>query len=128
MFDNGEIEQLSASAMENPAVAAKAFSRWHVADIIEAVNRLTAKVACDLLKHFPDGLAIAVFNSPGLDSPQKLLEHLPSKRAISIINSLHPDRRAEIYRKMPPDAQKRFLEAESGCENVHRAYFAISLR
>ena len=110
MFDNGEIEQLTASASENPAAAAKRFSNWHVADIIEAVNRLPLKLACDLLKHFPDALAVSVFNSPGLDSPQKLLDLLPPKRAISILNVLHPDRRAEIYRRMPPDAQKRLLD------------------
>lgn len=110
MFDNGEIEQLTASASENPAAAAKRFSNWHVADIIEAVNRLPLKLACDLLKHFPDALAVSLFNSPGLDSPQKLLDLLPPKRAISILNVLHPDRRAEIYRRMPPDAQKRLLD------------------
>jgi magnesium transporter len=109
VFDNGEIDQIVAAAEEDASSAAKKFSHWHVADIIEAFNRMPREVDAALLRHLDAGTALSIFNSPGLDRPQKLIEQLPEERAISIFERLHPDRRAEIFRKMPAKKQTRLL-------------------
>jgi magnesium transporter len=123
VFDNGEIEQLTAKATEDAAAAAQTFSHWHVADIIETINRVPPVVGSDVLRHLPEDMVIAIFNSPGLDRPQKQIEQLPADRAVTILNALKPDRLAEIYRKLPVATQSRLLQrlkpsAQSALEKI----------
>ncbi len=109
MLDHDALEELTARVADNPSAAAKTFSDWRAADIIEAIGQLPQEEAARLVAHLPNETMVAIFNLPGLDRPQKFIEKLNAEQAVFVLNSLHPDRRAEIFRKLPAAAQKRLL-------------------
>jgi magnesium transporter len=104
-----EIERLVSQAAGQVETAAKTLSQWHVADIIEVLNRLSPEIAVKILRHVSDETALRIFNAAGLDRPSKLSELLPQERIVALLDRMQPDRRAEIFRGMSAGARARLF-------------------
>ena len=103
------LDALPDAAMHPSAVAAQ-LQTLHVADAIEALNRLEPGNAAGVLDHVTPAFAVQVFNQPGLALPARIIEALSHERAALFLSRMHPDRRAEIYRHLPDEARSGLAE------------------
>jgi magnesium transporter len=88
-----------------PADVAKAMVGFRPADAAEALNGLDRSVAAQVLAAMPVEAAVQIFNEPHLDQPAKLIAAIAPTGAVAILASVHPDRRAQIFRKLPEKAR-----------------------
>ena len=94
-----------ASVPLQSANAAAALTGMHPADAIEILNRLSPDAAAKSLLAQPANTAAAIFNQPGLEAPAKLIALMPPERACDVLVRLHADRRVDIVRHLPNEAQ-----------------------
>lgn len=70
------------------------------ADIVAALNALSHDAAEAVLERLPLEIAVAVFDTPGLDAVHDLFERMLPQRAASILSGMSVDRAAEIVRNL----------------------------
>ena len=88
-------------ATRTPDDIAKALASCRSADVAETLNGLDRTLASHVIEAMSPEAAIQAFNEPHLDQPAKLIEQLAVDCAVAILAAIYPDRRADIFRKLP---------------------------
>jgi magnesium transporter len=92
---------LAAGLGKRPHDAAKVLADFRPADAAEALNDLDRAAAALVLAAMPIEAAVRIFNEPHLDQPARLIAAMVPAGAVAILAGVYPDRRAEIFRKLP---------------------------
>ncbi|MGE3148032.1 MAG: magnesium transporter [Pseudorhodoplanes sp.] len=92
------------------AALAATLRNAHVADIVDALNRLEPSSAAAILLELPPDRAVDVLDKPELDWGAEIIGALPIEKAIPLIAGMSADRAADIFRQIEEPDRARLLE------------------
>ena len=104
--DQHDLSNSSSSLAGPPSEVAKTLATYRPADAAEALNGLDRTLASHVIEAMSAYAAIQVLNEPHLVQPAKLIEQISIDRAATILIGMHPDRRADVFRKLPEAARQ----------------------
>jgi magnesium transporter len=101
---------LSHSETTDPAVMAGAMLRQHVADNVDALNRLEPDVGAAVLARLPQERAVEVLDQPELDFAPDIVTQLQPEQAARLLGAMSADRAADIFHRLDEPARSQLLE------------------
>jgi magnesium transporter len=98
----------AAIAHEAAALAATLAPR-HVADIVDALNRLPAATVAAVLEHLPFDVAVDVLDQPNLAAAAEVMKRMPAEQALTLLPAMSADRAANLFRNLDEPIRSRLL-------------------
>ncbi|HEX2591633.1 MAG TPA: magnesium transporter [Rhizomicrobium sp.] len=93
------------------ALAAAHLKDERPADIVEALNALDLEEALEIVTQLPLEVAVAVFDTPGLEAAPEYFVQLPLALAAQLLSLMSTDRAAEIIRGQTAEFRHTLLAA-----------------
>jgi magnesium transporter len=100
---------LSLPETTDPAVLAGAMLQQHVADNVEALNRLEPDIGAAVLARLPAERAVEVLDQPELDAAPDLVARLAPDSAGRLLGAMSEDRAADIFRRLADPERSQLL-------------------
>jgi magnesium transporter len=100
---------LSSAETIDPAMMADAMLQQHVADNVDALNRLDPEVGATVLARLPQERAVEVLDQPELDFAPDIVTRLQAEQAGRLLGAMAADRAADIFGRLEEPARSQLL-------------------
>jgi magnesium transporter len=101
---------LSPSEAIDPAVMAASMLGQHVADNVDALDRLEPDVGAAVLARLPQERAVEVLDQPELDFAPDIVTQLQPEQAGRLLGAMAADRAADIFHRLDEPARSQLLD------------------
>ncbi len=89
---------------------ASSLAREHVADNVEAINRLTPEEAAQVIARLPVEVAIDILDTRELWFGAPIVEALPRPLALTLLTGMSADMAADIVQLLPDEVRKPLMQ------------------
>src|SRR5207245_2680848 len=94
----------------DPAEMAEMLSGMRPADIAEALRALPPAAAARVMAALPLDLVVQIFDEPEFERERcGIIQQMDAATAGPLIEAMSADQRADLFRELPEEEQRRFL-------------------